>query len=60
MALWLAEKVGPARNLMAVSVHPGYMNTNISSHIDWDEEWPIRRKLYHGFDSLYLIYLTCS
>ncbi|KAI0125268.1 retinol dehydrogenase 13 [Xylariales sp. AK1849] len=39
MALSLAEKLGPTRNLLAFSLHPAYVNSNIDQHIDWSKEW---------------------
>lgn len=36
MALSLAEKLGAKRGLLAFSLHPGVIWTNLGSHIDWE------------------------
>ncbi|KAI1875960.1 uncharacterized protein JN550_001456 [Neoarthrinium moseri] len=40
MALKLAEKLGSTHNLLAFSVHPGFVKTNADAHINWTEELP--------------------
>ncbi|KAH8661994.1 hypothetical protein BX600DRAFT_481730 [Xylariales sp. PMI_506] len=39
MARYLAEKFGGTHNLLAFSFHPGYVDTCLSNHIDWNKEW---------------------
>ena len=43
MATALAMKLGP-RGLTAVSLHPGVINTNIDSNLDWEVDLPSLRK----------------
>ena len=38
MAISLAEKLG-RRGLVAVSLHPGVIRTNLSKHLDWTKEY---------------------
>ena len=45
-ALSLAEKLGP-RGLVAVSVHPGVIRTNLSKHLDWKKEYAEMSKSHH-------------
>ncbi|KFY22739.1 hypothetical protein V493_06359 [Pseudogymnoascus sp. VKM F-4281 (FW-2241)] len=35
MAISLAEKLGPKHKLLAFSLHPGVIWTNLGSHLDW-------------------------
>jgi hypothetical protein len=44
MAVSLAEKLGTKNNLLAFSLHPGTVNTNLDKHIDWAFEGPKRRE----------------
>ena len=44
MAMSLAEKLGP-KGLIAVSLHPGVIRTNLSKHLDWSVEYPLLSKL---------------
>lgn len=36
MALSLAEKLGTKSGLLAFSLHPGVIFTNLGDHIDWE------------------------
>lgn len=36
MALSLAEKLGSKRGLLAFSLHPGTILTNLGNHVDWE------------------------
>lgn len=44
MALSLAEKLGTDSNLLAFSLNPGTVDTNLAAHIDWAIERPQRRE----------------
>lgn len=47
MALSLAEKLGPEKNLLAFSLHPGViMTTTLGSHVDWSVERDDLRRFY--------------
>lgn len=37
-AISLARKLGP-RRLTAISLHPGVIKTNLSTHVDWEKEF---------------------
>ncbi|KAI1135047.1 NAD(P)-binding protein [Hypoxylon sp. FL0543] len=39
MAISLAEKLGTKKNLLAYSVHPGAVTTNLTAHLDWEEAY---------------------
>ncbi|OCK75776.1 NAD(P)-binding protein [Lepidopterella palustris CBS 459.81] len=39
MAVSLAEKLGPQRGLLAYSLHPGVIGTNLSNHLDWNVDF---------------------
>lgn len=52
IAIYLANKVGTTHNLMAFSVNPGCIKTNLDSHIDWEEEWSIIRQWLLFFDQI--------
>ncbi|ROT41097.1 retinol dehydrogenase 13, partial [Sodiomyces alkalinus F11] len=39
MAISLAEKLGPKRNLLAFSLHPGNITTHIGDHINWEADF---------------------
>lgn len=45
MAISLAEKLGPKHGLLAFSLHPGVIFTNLANHISGNEEWDALRKL---------------
>lgn len=36
MALSLAKKLGDKRGLLAFSLHPGTIWTNLGNHLDWE------------------------
>ncbi|KAI1413773.1 NAD(P)-binding protein [Hypoxylon sp. FL1857] len=39
MAISLAEKLGTSKNLLAFSVHPGAVTTNLTAHLNWEEAY---------------------
>ncbi|KAL2753165.1 hypothetical protein ACRALDRAFT_2021589 [Sodiomyces alcalophilus JCM 7366] len=40
MAISLAQKLGTKRNLLAFSLHPGNISTQIGDHINWEADFP--------------------
>jgi NAD(P)-dependent dehydrogenase (short-subunit alcohol dehydrogenase family) len=48
MALSLAEKLGATRNLLAFSLHPGFIKTRMAAHLDWSVEGPNMREFRHA------------
>jgi hypothetical protein len=38
MALSLSLKLGTKYNLLAFSLHPGVISTNLGSHLDWNSD----------------------
>lgn len=45
-AVSLAHKLGP-KGLTAISLHPGVIRTNLSTHIDWEKDFKELRTLHH-------------
>lgn len=43
MAISLAEKLGD-KGLVALSLHPGVIMTNLGAHMDWAIDWPALSK----------------
>ena len=50
----LAEKLGPKRGLVAVSLHPGVIAaTSLGSHLDWAVDFPSLREFPKGQSNFY-------
>lgn len=45
MAISLVEKLGPNHKLLAFSLHPGVIWTNLSNHLNWSVAFDGLRKL---------------
>lgn len=46
MALSLSFKLGTEHGLLAFSLHPGVISTNLGSHLDWNVDVGLRMNSY--------------
>lgn len=45
-AISLSDKLGD-KGLVALSLHPGVIMTNLGTHLDWNTDWPALSKFKH-------------